>query len=262
MAIGEIKGVEIYRTDVVVIREGDVPECVEYAPRQEIEEFSKASRKRLAFVANNTAVEFRTMVTLTYPAAFPTTGTEVKRHLKAFLQAVRRDWHNPSYLWFLEFQKRGAPHVHVLFDYPLPTRPSVLRCVRLRVSRVWYNIVGSGDIRHLHAGTRCEKVRKEDGARRYAVKYASKMRQKRVPEAFRDVGRFWGCSRDVPPQAEAFIRATEDDIRGTLEEWKYAPADHRPIYHTLYNQASRFRAHANRATSRVSQELEGSEGQT
>jgi len=254
--VGEIVGVEVYRNDVVVKRRG-LALPVEETPRQEVKEFSWESRRRLAFVASNTTVKFRTMVTLTYPRVYPTDGKEVKRHLNSFLVQFKREVGPVSYLWFLEFQARGAPHVHILLDYPFPRNPPARKWIRLVVSCMWYRIVDSGDYRHLAAGTRCEKIRKSDGAARYAVKYATKMRQKAVPPEYRNVGRFWAASRDVKPEPEAFIRATEDDIRGELEDWEFKPAADRPVYRVLYNQADRFRAHSCPTACRVSPEAQG-----
>lgn len=239
---GTVVGVRIYRNDVEVVREGNAPNTREIE-RGEIMEFSRKSRMRLAFVASNTAVEFRTMITLTYPREFPSDGKAVKLHLNTFLTWLRRDTGGCEYLWFLEFQARGAPHIHLLIDGPLPRNREDTRAYRFRVSATWFDVVGSGDERHLAAGTRTERLRKPGGARFYAVKYAHKMRQKAVPPDYRNVGRFWGCSRAVKPQPQAELQCTEDDIRGLLEGWEYAPNEQRPVFRVLYNQADRFRAY-------------------
>lgn len=242
-SIGKIVGVDVYKTDAVVRREG-WPNGACPGIRRQITEFSEASRRRLAFVAQNTSVRFRQMITLTYPKDYPSDGKTVKRHLNRFLTWLRRDTGGCSYLWFLEFQKRGAPHIHIVFDTAYSRRNADgYGQFRIRVSTTWYRIVGSGDSKHLAAGTRTERIRKPDGAARYATKYAFKMRQKTVPEGYRNVGRFWGASRDVKPEPERFVRATEDDIRGAIEQWEYAPSDDRPIYRVLYNQGDRFRGH-------------------
>lgn len=187
--IRSIEGVEVYNNDVVVIR---TRRATEHQPgeRCEIEEFSDRSRKRLAFVASNTSVQFQSMVTLTYPNEWDRNGIEVKRHLSLFLKRWRRR-HEDSYLWFLEFQYRGAPHYHYL------TTVESRQIDKRKVSRDWYEIVNSGDDRHLLAGTRVERLRKAGAW--YALKYAGKMAQKRVPENYRNVGRFYGYSRDVKP---------------------------------------------------------------
>lgn len=238
--IPPIVGVKVYKNDVVIVRRagGKPPDRPTRGP---VKEFSRRSRQRLAFVACNTDVVFRTMITLTYPGEFPTDGRNVKRNLHAFLEWLKRDIKAmPYYLWFLEFQQRGAPHYHVLIDWPLPRSRSDVSAVRFRVSCAWYRIVGSQDTRHLAAGTSVERVRKPDGAARYAVKYAFKMRQKRVPKEYQDVGRLWGCSRDVVPKVRQVHRVTEDDVRGCLDGWPYAPRLDRPVYKVLYGVADRF----------------------
>lgn len=240
--LGHVVGVNVYRNDIEVVRNGRrLP--VEYAPRGMVKEFSWASRRRLAFVASNTSVVFRTMVTLTYPRAFPSDGRKVKRDLNAFLVWFKRDRGAFSYLWFLEFQRRGAPHIHLLTSSLFPKDRQDGKSLRFRVSACWYRVVGSGDTRHLGAGTRVERVRTHEGARRYAVKYAMKMKQKLVPPAYRNVGRFWGASRDVKPLPEGFVRCTEDDIRGAIEDWEHKPGNDRILWRVLYNQADTFRHH-------------------
>jgi hypothetical protein len=240
-ALGQVEGIEVYHNDAVVKRKGyPIVEC-EDIPRKEIKELSKASRRRLAFVASNTAATFHVIITLTYPKEYPLDGREVKKHLNAYLTWLRRTAGRLSYLWFLEFQKRGAPHVHILSSHPSTKGAKLLRSFRFRTSAKWYDIVGSEDYKHLQAGTNVQRIRTKDGAAHYAVKYAQKTYQKIVPENYRNVGRFWGASRDVKPQPEQFIRCTEDDIRGAIEDWRYAPSEHRPLYRVLYNQGNRFR---------------------
>jgi hypothetical protein len=238
--LGRVEGVIVYRVDAVVTRVGGYPPR-DPPPRGTITEFSRKSRQRLAFVASNTAVTFKTMITLTYPSEFPCDGATVKGHFRAFLQFLRRDCGSPSYLWFLEFQQRGAPHMHILIDWPWPRSRIVAQAFRFRVSSSWYRIVGSGDTKHLAAGCRSERIRKLDGARHYAVKYALKMRQKEVPQAYQNVGRFWGCSKDVVPIAEGTVQCTEDDIRGALDDWRYKQPDDQALWSVLYNCADRFR---------------------
>lgn len=237
--IGNVTGIEIYRSDVVVKREGYAPPTKDRT-RAPITEFSKKSRQRLAFVASNTDVCFRSMITLTYPGQYPFDGRQVKKHLNRFLLWFKRDTGRVSVLWFLEFQARGAPHIHILTDRMIPSTAQQRSGLRLRVSSAWYRIVGSGDLRHLSAGTRTERLRSLEGGRRYAVKYAMKMKQKVVPELYRNVGRFWGCTRDVAPKPLDELRCTEDDIRGVMEGSKYAPREDRPVYRVLYNAAARF----------------------
>lgn len=206
--------------------------------------FSKKSRQRLAFVANNTNVVFRTMVTLTYPKDFPADGKRVKKHLNAFLVWCRRRFDSPSYIWFLEFQRRGAPHIHLLIDTPTPQHKAGRCLLYGEVAQEWYNIVGSDDPKHLAAGTRVERIRKPDGAARYCLKYAYKMKQKCVPELYRNVGRFWGCSRDVKPTQPRVIPMDEGSVRAVIVDWDYCPDENTLVYQTLFGCADRFRSYS------------------
>lgn len=226
-----VKGIELYNSDIRVVREvkhkrrGDRrPVCIldddgtvitNQSLSGTIKEFSRKSRQHLAFVAQNTESEFDRMVTLTYPNVFPDNGTECKRHLGAFIQFLRRR-KVTSYLWFMEWQRRGAPHFHVLIE-------GGNGIDRFNVSESWYNIVGSDDEKHLRAGTRIETGRSSRGLHRYAVKYAQKLQQKEVPKNFRDVGRLWGCSRNVYPKPFSTISVdSEESLSSLLREWKHA----------------------------------------
>jgi len=243
---GPVVSVEIFKRDVRVHRRGVLHKGNRgVAPkRSNIKTLSRKSRMRLAFIANNTDVVFKTMVTLTYPSHYPSDGKLVKAHLNTFLTWARRVLSHPSYLWFLEFQKRGAPHVHILIDSALSTDKAERVAVYNKVAQRWYGIVGSGDEHHLRAGTRVERIRKPDGAARYALKYAYKCEQKIVPARYRNVGRFWGCSRDVRPTESLVIPIDELSVRSILVDWDYCPDADTLVYQTLFGCAERFRSYS------------------
>lgn len=229
------KEIEIYRNDVKIKY---------YAThtkgggggRGEVVRLSNASLKRLAFVANNTHVDLDVMLTLTYPSRWPASGKECKRHLNAMLQWIRRRVDPFSYLWFLEFQRRGAPHFHLMY---------ASRGVRLDAAEVggrWASICDMGDENHAAAGTRIEKIRNKNGAGRYCAKYASKAEQKEPPTQFRDVGRFWGHSRDLVPKPLATRRVRGIyEVSGLLDGWEHAPVAVWRGYGTCYNAAAQVR---------------------
>ena len=227
-----VVGIEVYRQDVVVLRQG-VSHRAPTPARGTVTTFTRKSRQRLAFVASNTDVMFTSMLTLTYPREFPNDGQDVKHNLKMFLKELRRKVGQVSVLWFLEFQKRGAPHIHVLLRGVRVYKP-----MQEWVSETWYRLCGTGDLRHLRAGTRLERIRKPHGARNYAVKYAHKMIQKRVSAAYRNVGRFWGHTNDVRPVKRCDVVCTNDDLVGALESTEWAFLHGETIrYHTLYGAA-------------------------
>jgi hypothetical protein len=198
------------------------------AKRGRILEFSSRSRLGLQLLAADLQTIVKKpdlMVTLTYPAEwrsvttdftcrceategcsdvpciceFSPSGKVAKRHLDVFQKRITRylktfgvsSW---GCLWFLEFQKRGAPHFHLLF-FGFGFKLFDLAAFQKWLSQAWADIVAHADSvefqKHLNAGTKAEWCRKEHFG--YALKYASKLEQKSVPTEFADIGRFWGC---------------------------------------------------------------------
>ncbi len=181
--------------------------------RGKVQKFSKQSRLRLMkLVAAIRKDELPIFITLTYPSEWPSDPKEWKRHLKNFVERMGRafDKNRLAILWKLEPQKRGAPHYHLLI-YGLAEVHKTTGWGQLLwwVSRNWYEVVGSGDGKHLQAGTRVEKIRSRRGAMFYASKYLSKVDHEKWEDL--DVGRFWGVYfRDNLPLGEAQVVTLTD----------------------------------------------------
>jgi hypothetical protein len=193
----------IYKTN------GELPDRA--GEKKEIIEFSAGSRKKLAFYASNAAVSWKSMVTLTYARNYPTCGIVCKHNLNSFLTYTRKLLPGVRYLWFLEFQKRGAPHFHILLSENYDKKISE------KLAKSWVNIStredDKGDENYMkfivwfNSGKRkvsgcdgCQfwqSAKSPAGLSHYAVKYATKMGQKTVPQNYANVGRFWGCSRNL-----------------------------------------------------------------
>lgn len=228
---GRPEGAQMWRNDVTVTYSSGDEEIAGRGERGEIYELSRESLRRLCFVAHNTAVTFDTMTTLTYPGQWESDGRQVKEHLYKWLKWAQRTCKTDSYLWALEFQGRGAPHFHI-FTYGGLLLKSKQAC-----SLQWFNIVQSGDEKHLKAGTRVEHLRCPDAAGRYAAKYASKPHQKAVPVNYRNVGRFWGHSHNVKPEPLA-SRPLEGwgDLIAELQGWEFIERiENRKPTRVLYN---------------------------
>lgn len=174
-----------------------------------IQHLSTKSRNYLAFVVSATSIKFCSIITLTYPEIFPKSGKIVKNHLNRFLTFLRRANAGLSYVWVVEFQARGAPHIHIL------TNVSPHTWQRKETAHAWASILNPydysddqtrltrrelfGRVYRVHSHrTAWDIIRLQDGARRYMVKYCLKTDQKAVPSDFSDIGRFFGWSRDVP----------------------------------------------------------------
>jgi hypothetical protein len=162
--------------------------------RSEITGFSSASRRRLFKLCAAIPWDLfgrSSFVTLTYPRNFTLDGERVKRDLDTFYKAVDYNYGKPRGVWKMEFQRRGAPHFHMVLAGIEDTNE-----FRAWVSATWCRIVGSGDLRHLTAGTQVQRLRENPAA--YFAGYVgftkgSKEYQHYAPEGYEKLGRYWGA---------------------------------------------------------------------
>lgn len=159
--------------------------------RGKISEFSPASRRRLLVLLNS--IDQRKMplpvfITLTYPGSWPTDSRERKRHLDAFRKRMERRLGRFPAIWRLEFQRRGAPHYHLLAFVD-----DGVSCLRTFVSEAWYESCGRICPEHLRAGTNVQRVRSWRQASSYAAKYLGKLET--LAPGCPSPGRFWGVWR-------------------------------------------------------------------
>lgn len=139
--------------------------------------------RRAGAYVSNFRQDFKVFGTLTYPDEFPTSGVVVKGHWRAFIERLRRiGWLDTgSIFWWLEFQKRGAPHLHYLATEWIG---------KIWVANAWADITGG----NAEACSRVEAIRYPDRMGSYVMKYMLKSEQKDIPEGFGHVGRMWGIS--------------------------------------------------------------------
>jgi hypothetical protein len=207
----------------VAVRWGDVPER---SPGRQVTGFTAKSRSNMVralasldwtplhVLAEDGRVP--AMVTLTWPGDWETvapSGKAVKRHVRMFLRRYRHVWGESVVgAWKLEFQGRGAPHIHIFMCPPHGRAPGrgagAGLSFRHWLSVVWADIVDHPDPveyqKHLVAGTAVDvgEALKCSDPRRLAVyfskhgQYRSKEYQHIVPEIWRESGngpgRFWG----------------------------------------------------------------------
>jgi hypothetical protein len=187
------------------------------------------------------------MVTLTYPGDWESVapdGATVKRHMVLWRKRFHREYGEPArYIWKLEFQRRGAPHVH-LWMAPPTRRGRSGQPFRDWLSHAWTTIVAHPDpgerARHLLAGTAVDVLnglRACDPKRLaiYFTKHSSpntlgdKEYQHIVPKPWREPGkgpgRFWGvfglkrATATVEIEKDAYLTA-----RRIIRRWSRSQA--------------------------------------
>ena len=135
------------------------------ATRGNITDFSRKSRKRLFELCatldwKKTRARF---VSLTYHNKIPPLGI-TRKHLRAFIKRVWRQYGMCAVLWRLEFQERGAPHFHMLFfDGKYMPRDVLLRWWREITED---DTINQLDIRYIYSSRK---------ARAYISKYIAKL---------------------------------------------------------------------------------------
>lgn len=198
------------------------------------------------------------MVTLTYPGEWESVapnGKSVKAHLKALRKRWSRTWgEDLACVWKLEFQRRGAPHFHLLCSPPHGLTADGEN-FRSWLSRSWAEIVAHRDPeqyrRHLVAGTGLdwnEGLRSTD-PKRVAVyftkhgAFAAKEYQHNVPELWQKPGagpgRFWGYwGLDVAATTVEISPADAVQAARTIRRWARAQGTTRQVTRVRVEQAT------------------------
>ena len=155
----------------------------------------------------------------------------MKQQLNSFLTRLRYNFSGLHYAWFMEFQRRGAPHIHLLLSV-LPdgnrefvadtwariSTPDNLAYSSLEIREGVYNYVSEQWTReavrkqHLRRAS-WECARSANGCIRYAVKYVAKQYQKLPPVWFVDCGRYCGHNFGRYDGVSARFSAREDEVR-------------------------------------------------
>ena len=173
------------RREIVIYKPGRRGGSVgDRVTRGAVTEFTADSARRLKRAIDNSWCDYRVFGTLTYGARYPRDGAIVKRHMRRLWERLRRIgyFENHCLVWFLEFQGRGAPHIHFVATGWMD---------KGWLAEAWA-LITNGDAR---VCTRIEGLRSPEHAGEYAAKisrYSAKSEQKDVPNDFVRVGRWWG----------------------------------------------------------------------
>jgi hypothetical protein len=156
--------------------------------RSEIETFSRESRYRLLRCLHTLTFHHMTFITLTYPREFPTDSRIYKAHLKEYRRRFEERYGKIPGVWRLEFQKRGAPHYHILYlDAPfIPVR---------EWSALWADVTHSKSENHRKNGVDLKLIVPGSESKLiafYVAKYVGKVDETTAKNQQRKPGRWWG----------------------------------------------------------------------
>lgn len=190
--------------------------------KRSIKDFSARARKNMLKNLFSLSRYPSLFVTLTYPKIYPASAEEWKRNLDNFFRSLRREFPMAWFFWKLEPQKRGAPHFHLLGEVGPEINISTLRKY---IAELWFRVCGTGDPKHLRAGTQADYIDDSQGKMRaYVCKYVGKADQGIKYEDWEQPGRFWGIhGRDnLPPILASILELTTNDfarIKRLVRRW-------------------------------------------
>jgi hypothetical protein len=174
--------------------------------KAEIKEFTRKSRKN--FLRRTSDINWKKiprdrqyLITLTYEIEaykqYENDGRAVKnqldvffRELGDFMKCYKVAW---SAVWVLEFQKNTHnPHFHmvVILDKNIHSKGRTIWLLRQWIKPTWSRIIG-GSEKSERVGTDVQGIK--HSVIGYFAKYCGKEGiQKKVPEGYEGIGRFWG----------------------------------------------------------------------
>ncbi|MEL7396241.1 MAG: hypothetical protein AAFN44_07715 [Pseudomonadota bacterium] len=178
--------------------------------------FTRASRRRLLkTIGKLNRNVLPVFATLTYPGKYSTDPEDWKRDLKVWGDRLERQYPDSGFVWRLEFQKRGAPHYHLLI-YGVGDD---IVSFREWLSVSWFKVVGSENPDHLAAGTNAQPMRAARGAMYYAAKEMGKTTQARILGKYPEgVGRWWGIrfKNRLPWSNNQTLQISETQANGLI----------------------------------------------
>jgi hypothetical protein len=146
--------------------------------------FSAASRKRLLELFSRLVSSFPALfITLTYPSEFP--GVErSKRDFRAWLKRLCRAYPQAAVVWRFAFQRRGAPHFHLLLFGVKWLDHEVIRSW-------WRDVIGYEGPMRLQVDVSLVRGRRQ--AQGYVAKYIGKVDDQLDNASYLPAsGRCWG----------------------------------------------------------------------
>lgn len=173
--------------------------------------FSKRSRLRLIKTLcklQSSRLHQPHFVTLTWHHSWDTSRECIQGSLNQFLTEFRRDWPGSHYLWRLEWQRRGAPHFHLIIWAEKGRDEHDTYDLHEWCRETWHRIADPKSGAHHTHGVDCRQVTSWREAYRYVCKYTSKLDNVASPEY---KGRRWAKDRKLPTEPVITVALTSDE---------------------------------------------------
>jgi len=172
---------------------GEKPDGLGKSKGDVVDGYSREARNR--FIKTLLSIDYKIMgtplyYTLTYPGEYSNDPRIWKRDLMTFIKRLKRLYPDLCGTWRLEPQERGAPHY---CGFLWGCRDLNGMEGKELFSKMWFEVVGSGDEKHLRAGTGITVERQIVNRIFYMAKYQTKAEKGGLKQEFDyPVGRYWG----------------------------------------------------------------------
>lgn len=130
-------------------------------------------------------------VTLTFHNVFPQHRKELKRLIDNFNKSLNRLDFKLHYIWKLELQKRGAPHLHYMLLFKKSLKYSERAKLARKIRHSWNNQLTDKNELTYKMSVNIQEVRDNNRTVNYICKYIEKTDDS---TASVDLGRRWGTS--------------------------------------------------------------------
>lgn len=196
--------------------------------RGDIEVFSAESRFRLFRLIHQLEFKQVTFCTLTYPIDFPTEARVYKAHLKEYRRRFEARYGKIKGVWRLEYQKRGAPHYHIMY-LDCPFIPILDWC------SLWSDVIHTSDANHRKIGVDIKLITGGQESKlvaHYLAKYVAKLDNRISGCVAIKPGRWWGkwnIEPEPPIEIELIDYQAEILVNALLDARKvkgWEPADY------------------------------------
>lgn len=202
--------------DGISIGEGTVFD-LKRKTRGTVGDFSEGARSRMLRYLREARADYKMFGTLTVGQEYGDAKSFRKVvdrwlvfALRAMQRAAKERYQDPaecSIFWFIEFQARGAPHLHIFYTHYVNWAVFAFGWARICGRFGFCDADQSRVERFSRTSTRFERFRSGfRGVLSYARKYAAKSEQKQAPTGYWQ-GRFWGV-RGLRSRGSCHVVAT------------------------------------------------------
>lgn len=176
----------------------------------DISSFSRNSRLRLMRITSRVLLRDYTDIlhaTFTFHNNFPTETVKIKELFRGFWKRLHYNYPDCHFIWRMQFQKRGAPHWHIIFLLKKGRFPKNPEEFRQPLSDLWLRTISETSIAASLYAVKCTRIDEVKKFFLYISKYCAKVDED-IESTYN--ARRWGYSRDLSQTEIWNYKPTED----------------------------------------------------